>query len=475
MRFLGFLFLAVLCSGIAVAQEKPDVLYIVIDDLNDWVGCLGGHPQARTPSLDRLAARGTLFTRGYCVSPACTPSRTAVALGKRPSTTGAYLNERWQNTPNLEAVRATPNLTAFFHQNGYATVGGGKLNYIDQWDVRYVHEKDPVPDKKKNPELLRKMAGGPLDAKDSEMGDYKLVDWAAKQLEMSREKPLFLGVGFIKPHSPWYVPRKWFDLHPLDKVKLPEVVAEDLADVPPEGVAMAKPDQHRAIVAADEWRRSVQAYLAAISFVDAQVGRLLDALERRTSKRDLIIVLWSDHGWNLGEKEHWHKFALWEDTTHAPLIFVAPKVTKPGTRCDKPVDFLALYPTLADLCGLKAPGGLDGVSLMPLLRDPSVNWDRPALTTWGRGNHVLHADRFSYIRYAGGGEELYDHLADPNEWKNLAKNAELEKAKSDLSRWFPAKEVPAPTQEELAKNRAKVVEKAKAKGKKTKAVNPDED
>jgi arylsulfatase A-like enzyme len=157
------------------------------------------------------------------------------------------------------------------------------------------------------------------------------------------------------------------------------------------------------------------------------------------------------------------------------LIFVAPKVTKPGTRCDRPVDFLALYPTLADLCGLKAPGGLDGVSLMPLLRDPSVNWDRPALTTWGRGNHVLHADRFSYIRYAGGGEELYDHLADPNEWKNLAKNAELEKAKSDLSRWFPAKEVPAPTQEELAKNRAKVDEKAKAKGKKTKAVNPDED
>lgn len=447
------------------AVEKPDVLYIVIDDLNDWVGCLGGHPQARTPNLDRLAAQGTLFTRGYCIAPACRPSRTAVALGKRPSTTGVFLNEGFQNTPKMDVVRASPVLTAMFHQNGYFTAGGGKLNYLDQWDKGYRHEKDPIPDKKGNPEMLKLMPGGPLDVEDSAMGDYKLVDWAIQQMETPREKPMFLGVGFIKPHLSWYVPRRWFDLHPLESVKLPEVVENDLADVPPAGVAMAGPEAHRKIVAKGEWQRAVQAYLAAGSFVDAQVGRLLDALKRRVSKRESIIVLWSDHGWNLGEKEHWHKFALWEDTTRAPLMFVAPGITKPGSRCDRPVDFLALYPTLAELCGLKAPEGLDGVSLLPLLRDPLAAWDRPAMTTWGRGNHALRTDHFRYIHYADGGEELYDHRNDPNEWKNLATSPGHAQIKADMMRWLPRTEAPAPSQEEMLRMREKTIEKGKAKKK----------
>lgn len=455
------------------AAEKPDVLYIVIDDLNDWVGCLGGHPQARTPNLDRLAAKGTLFTRGYCVAPACLPSRTAVALGKRPSTTGTFLNEKWQNTPQMDVVRATPPLTATFHQNGYYTAGGGKLNYIDQWDTSYKQQKDPHPDKKGNPDMLKLMPAGPLDVEDSAMGDYKLVDWAIQQMETPREQPLFLGVGFIKPHLPWFVPRRWFDLHPLESVKLPEFVENDLSDVPSEGVAMAKPEAHRKLVRAGEWQRAVQAYLAAGSFVDAQVGRLLDALERRVSKRELIIVLWSDHGWNLGEKEHWHKFALWEDTTHAPLMFVAPGVTKPGSRCDRPVDFLSLYPTLTELCGIKAPDGLDGLSLLPLLRDPSAAWDRPAMTSWGRGNHALRTDRFRYIHYADGGEELYDHRDDPNEWKNLAASPEHAQTKADLLRWLPRTEAPAPSKEELVRLREKMIEKAKASKKKATEKEPD--
>ena len=448
----------------AAEKEKPDVLFIAVDDLNDWVGCLGGHPQAKTPNIDRLAARGTLFTKAYCVAPACHPSRTAIGLGKRPSNTGVYLNERFQNIPNIKVTRTSVGLESFFKQNGYDVHVGGKV--ISGTEFR--GPKTRVADRSTEDALKSFSGSGPLDVDDPDIGDYQLVDWTTKHLEQSRDKPLFLAAGFIKPHLPLAVPRKWFDLHPLESVKLPKIIEKDLNDVPPAGVAMAKPGQHQNIVKQDEWKRAVQAYLAASSFVDAQIGRLLDAAERRVSKRELIIVLWSDHGWNLGEKEHWQKFALWEDTTRVPLIVAVPGISEPGSRCEQPVDLLNLYPTLIDLCGLPVAAGLEGASLLPLLKDPTAAWDRPAMTTWGRGNHAVRTERFRYIRYADGGEELYDHQKDSNEWKNLASDPAHAEAKAALARWLPKTEVPAPSAEEMKQKQKMAVEAAKKKAAKKK-------
>jgi arylsulfatase A-like enzyme len=456
-------FVSTLCLGLfstlASAAEKPDVLFIAIDDLNDWVGCLGGHPQAHTPNIDRLAARGTLFTRAYCVAPACHPSRTAIGLGKRPSTTGVYLNERFQNTPDVEVTRASVGLESYFKQNGYDVRVGGKVIS----GTGFKRPKNHVADRSSKDSLRSFRGSGPLDVEDQELGDYQLVDWAAQHLDQLRDKPLFLAVGFIKPHLPLAVPRRWFELHPLQSVKVPDIIGGDLGDVPAAGVAMATPTQHQNILKQDEWKRTVQAYLAATSFVDAQIGRLLDAAGRRVSKRELIIVLWSDHGWHLGEKEHWQKFTLWEDATRVPLIVAAPGVAKVGGRCDRPVDLLNLYPTLIDLCGLPVVVGLEGASLVPLLKDPATVWDRPAMTTWGRGNHGVRSHRYRYIQYADGSEELYDHQTDPHEWNNLAADPSLATVKADLCEWLPKTEVPAPSQEEIERQRRQSIEKAKRK------------
>lgn len=456
IRFVATLCL-VLFPIVASAAEKPDVLFIAIDDLNDWVGCLGGHPQAHTPNIDRLAARGTLFTRAYCVAPGCHPSRTAIGLGKRPSSTGVYLNERFQNTPDVEVTRASVGLESYFKQNGYDVRVGGKVIS----GTGFKGPKTHVADRTSKDSLKSFRGSGPLDVEDRELGDYQLVDWAAQHLEQPRDQPLFLAVGFIKPHLPLAVPRRWFELHPLESVKVPEIIGDDLGDVPAAGVTMATPTQHQNILKQDEWKRTIQAYLAATSFVDAQIGRLLDAAGRRVSKRELIIVLWSDHGWHLGEKEHWQKFALWEDTTRVPLIVAAPGVTKAGSRCERPVDLLNLYPTLIDLCDLPVVTGLEGESLVPLLKDPATVWDRPAMTTWGRGNHGVRSDRYRYIHYADGSEELYDHQNDPHEWKNLAGDPALATVKADLREWLPKTEVPAPSQEEIERRWQQSIEKAK--------------
>ena len=431
----------------ACVAEKPDVLFIAVDDLNDWVGCLGGHPQSKTPNIDRLANSGMLFTRAYCSAPACRPSRTAVVTGRRPSTTGVYsngdnnagidlVNDRGSG-PAMKEVLILPH---FLKENGYTLAGCGKIHGGIRWDEFFKRPKDPRVIPGKDKDAMMTQPGGPLDVADEEMGDYQITNWALKQMSIKREQPLFLAVGYVKPHLPYSVPRRYFDQYPLDAIQLPETIENDLADVPKAGIAFYNPEKHRRTVEADEWKRGVQAYLATVAFVDAQIGRLIEGLKQRSSKRDLIIVLWSDHGYHLGEKEHWAKFALWDDTTRVPLMFSAPGVSKPGSRCDRPVDLLSLYPTLADLCGLPLPDGLDGPSLKPLLANPQAEWDHVAMTTWGRGNHGVRDDHFRYIRYANGSEELYDHRKDPHEWNNLAANPELAKVKARLARSLPKTE-----------------------------------
>ena len=427
----------------AAAEQKPNVLFIAVDDLNDWVSCLGGHPQIKTPHIDRLAARGTLFTRAYCVAPACNPSRAALLSGKRPFSTGIYHN----NQPWRPVLRDVLTLPQFFKQNGYHVVGGGKIFHGDDpsyWHEYFRRSGDPRPKVESVSGLNRAhFDWGPVEERDEDMGDYKLVSWAAEQLGKKHDRPLFLAVGFVKPHLPWYVPRKYFDLFPLDSIQLPKVLEDDLKDVPPAGVRMARPEgDHKAVVAAKQWRHAVQGYLAAITFLDGQVGRLLDALDRSAYRDNTVIVFWGDHGWHLGQKQHWRKFALWEEATRAPLIFAGPGVPRAGSRCERTVDFMSIYPTLADLCSLPVPQHVEGVSLRPLLQNPGASWDRPAVTTHGRGNHAVRTEKWRYIRYHDGSEELYDHEADPLEWNNLAGDPRLAEVKKQLARALPAKEAP---------------------------------
>ena len=445
---LGLLAVSGAVKTASAAEEKPrpNVLFIAVDDLNDWIGCLGGHPQAKTPHIDRLAARGVLFGRAYCAAPACNPSRAALLTGIRPSTSGVYLNSQ----PWRPAMPDAVTLPQLFMQNGYRVVGGGKIfhgGYGDSasWHEYFKKAGDPKPAKVPANGIPRTshFDWGPVQAQDEQMDDYRVVNWAIDELGKEHEQPLFLACGIFRPHLPWYVPQKYFDMFPLDEIVLPEINNDDLDDVPPAGRRMARPEgDHRKVIESNNHRRAVQGYLASIAFADAQVGRLLDALDNSDDADNTIVILWGDHGWHLGEKLHWRKFSLWEEADKVPLMIAAPGVTKPGGNSTRVVSFMDIYPTLADLCGLPIGDHLEGVSLRPLLENPSAKWDRAALTTHGRHNHAVRSERWRYIRYADGSEELYDHASDPLEWKNLAGDGEYANVKQDLAKWLPMENAP---------------------------------
>ncbi len=427
-------------------DRRPNVLFLAIDDLNDWTGFLGGHPDAKTPHFNRLAERGLVFERAYCSAPACNPSRASLLCGVRPSTSGVYLNSQ----PWRPAMPDLVTLPQHFMKHGYRAVGGGKIfhgRYKDRasWNEYFDRGNDPMP-RGRPLNGIAKTAHfdwGPVDAADSEMGDARVVQWASEFLRQEHPKPFFLAVGLYRPHLPWYVPKKYFDRFDVSKVALPEVPKDDLGDVPPAGVRMARPQgDHRKVIASDNWARAVQGYLASIHFTDAMVGRLLAALDGSAYAENTIIVMWGDHGWHLGEKQHWRKFALWEEAARVPLLIVAPGVTQPGTRCARTVSLLDLYPTLCQLCGLPPTEALEGTSLVPLLRHPDTTWNRPALTTHGRNNHAVRDERWRYIRYADGSEELYDHQNDPREWTNLAGDDSVAEVKKRLADWLPAENAP---------------------------------
>ncbi|HOZ48564.1 MAG TPA: sulfatase [Candidatus Hydrogenedentes bacterium] len=424
------------------ADRKPNVLFIPVDDLNDWIGCLGGHPDTITPNLDRLAERGVLFTRAYCAAPLCNPSRAALMSGILPSQSGVYQNDQ----PWRPAMPDAVTLSQCFMRQGYRVMGGGKIfhgrfNDPASWQEYYERPADPRPDKRpvNGIENAGHFDWGPVDCDDEDMADWRLVDWAIERLNRTYDEPFFLAVGLIKPHLPWYVPRKYFDRFPEDAITLPDVKEDDLDDIPPCGRAMARPEgDHKSVIETSNWRKAVAGYLATINFVDACVGRLMDAFERSPHADNTIVVLWGDHGWHLGEKLHWRKFTLWEEATRNPFMMVVPGVTKPGGRCDRTVSLMDVYPTLVDLCGLDACGPQAGVTLRPLLENPQAEWDRPALTTYGRNNHSVRSEQWRYIRYHDGTEELYDHAKDPMEWTNLAGREDLAAVKKDLAQWFPS-------------------------------------
>lgn len=448
-------FLATASAAAAVGAEptKGNVLFISIDDLNDWIGCLGGNPDARTPNLDRLAARGLLFTRAYCASPVCNPSRAALMTGIRPSTSGVYENQQPMRLSS--ALKDAVTLPQHFMANGYRAVGGGKIfhgSFPDpqSWEEYFPSQRqnqpgNPVPEQRPANGIPRTahFDWAPLNVADSEMGDYKTVDWASAELKKKHDKPFFLACGIYKPHLPWYVPKKYFDLYDPNRITLPDVKQDDLDDVPAVGKWLAtRSGDHPKVLEHGQWRNAVHGYLASISFMDAQVGRLMDALDGSAYAKNTTVVLWSDHGWHLGEKLHWRKFALWEEATRNVFMIASPGLTKPGAKCQRTVNLLDIYPTLIDICGLPKRKELEGSSLMLLLKNPDAKWDRPSLTTYLRGNHSVRSEHWRYIRYHDGTEELYDHSADPMEWINVAGKPEHASVKADLAKWLPKADAP---------------------------------
>ncbi|MGZ5544761.1 MAG: sulfatase [Limisphaerales bacterium] len=440
-----------LLATTVLGATKPNVLFIAVDDMNCWVGALGVHPQASTPNIDRLAKRGMLFTHAYCAAPLCNPSRIALVTSLRPSTTGVYGNQHRFRKFIPDVV----TLPQYFRANGYRVLGGGKVFDIQNHssDPKSWEEYFPIPpdDVKppRDPDAKKKPFGwGPLKATDEQMSDMKIANWAARHLAKTNDRPLFLAVGFFKPHVPLRVPQKYFDMHPLDKIILPEIKEDDTDDLPPTGKLWAnqapglKAGNHQMIVTNHLWKSAVQAYLATCSFSDACVGRVLDAFDKSPYATNTVIVLWSDNGWHLGEKLHWQKHVLWEEATHVPLAFVVPGLTKPNQRCSRVVSFMDIYPTMTELCGLQTPKTLEGISFISLLKNPEGPWDRPAISTYGPNNHAVRTEQWRYIRYANGDEELYDELSDPKEWTNLASRPENVGIKKHLATYLPKVNIP---------------------------------
>ncbi len=467
-------------DGIAPAESvpsRPNVLFISLDDLNDWVEPLGGHPQARTPNLARLARQSVNFTRAYCTSPGCNPSRTSIMTGLAPHTSGVYSNyQDWR-----EAITEYTSLGKYLRDHGYYSAGAGKIYHYHMvdpscWDDYWPSQEKNMPDEylpparrketeidgssEKVPQTVHMPAfenmymmfdWASLEIDDREMGDYKSVEYITGQLQKVHQKPFFLACGIYRPHLPWYVPRKYFDMFPLESVRLPEVLDGDLDDLSDRArdIAGRGGGYHRHVLAAGQWKRAVQGYLASIAFADAMLGRLLDALERSPHADDTIVVLWSDHGWQLGEKEHWRKFALWENVLRTVLMVKAPPGTRglpegsrSGESCERVVSLQDMYPTILDLCGLPPRTGIDGRSLVPLLRDPQVEWGHPAISSYDFGEFSVRTERWRYTRLIDGSEELYDHDKDPEEWTNLANDPRLEEVKAKLARHIPRNPAP---------------------------------
>lgn len=432
------------CTSHAIAEgTKPNVLFIAMDDLNDWIGCLGGHPQTQTPNIDRLAASGVLFANAHCAAPACNPSRTAIMTGISPHRSGMYDNRQKMR----EILPEAELLPKYFSNHGYWAAGSGKIlhYFIDaqSWNEYFPAKEteDPFPRTlypEKRPVSLPR--GGPwqyietdwggLDATDEEFGgDWLVSKWVGEQLSKQHDKPFFLACGIYRPHEPWFVPQKYFDQFPLDDIRLPAGYREDdLDDLPPAGKQRGPNRYFAHIQKHDQWKHGVQGYLASIAFADAMVGRVIDALENGPNRDNTIVVLWSDHGWHLGEKRHWQKYTAWRVCTRVPLIVRVPAGTPgltdgttPGTVCQKPVNLLSLFPTLTELAGLPAKPDNDGPSLVPLLKDPDADWQHASVTYLSEpGSYGLSTENWRLIHYANGDEELYDSASDRYEWTNLA-------------------------------------------------------
>ena len=452
---LLFAFMPVVSAKTTPLAKRPNVLFIAIDDLNDWIGALKGHPQVQTPHMDRLAKRGTLFSNAHCQSPLCNPSRSSLLTGLRPTSTGIY-----GLAPGIRQVDITKDrvtLPQAFMKAGYYAYTCGKIfhdgsvlakEHAAEFSVWGPAPHIPRPFEKfvKNePGGHPAMDWGVFPENDEDQGDWKIADAAIEQIRNApKDKPFFIAAGFRLPHVPCYASKKWFDLYPEDKLIMPPVKENDRDDTPEFSwyLHWKLPEPRLSwLKANNQWKPLVRAYLATTSFVDSQVGRVIDALDASGLADSTIVVLWSDHGWHLGEKQKAGKNSLWDRSTRVPLIFAGPGVAK-NARCNRPAELLDIYPTLLELCGLPAVEGLEGHSLVPQLKSAKAPRPWPAITSHNQGNHAIRTEQWRYIRYADGSEELYNMKRDPNEWINLAGQRKYASVKMELSQWLPKTDLP---------------------------------
>ena len=441
-----------------VAAETPNVLFIAIDDLNDWSPCLGNFPKAHTPNIDKLAKRGILFTNAYCQAPISGPSRTSIMTGLYPNTTGIYLQIKDAKIKEAnERASHVTFMTDYFDRHGYSTLGAGKIfhngdgaNTFDEYAGFYGGLKsNPMP---ANGERLnfdwrwvndkwRTMTDwGVIEGvEDKDMADYLIADYAINAIKREHKKPFFIAAGFTRPHNPWHVPQKWFDMFPVEEMSTPPYKEDDYDDIPAiskEIHQMPQMPSTEWLIKKGKWKSLIQSYLACMAFVDAQVGRVLDALENSPYAENTIIVLFSDHGYHFGEKNRTCKHSLWERSLHVPLIFAGGGI-KANKRCAEPVGLIDIYPTLTELCGLEKNEDNEGISLVEQINNPQAKRQSGAVSVYGQGNGSVFFDGYHLIQYKDGSQELYDLEKDPNEWNNLASKETCNKIKEKLQKQLP--------------------------------------
>jgi len=457
---IGF---ALLSADTATAAERPNVLLIMSDDLNMNVGCFGDTP-VKTPNIDRLAARGVRFERAYCQFPLCNPSRASMFTGLRPDTIKVY---DLQKNFRSERPKIT-TLPQLFKNNGYFSarvgkiyhygvprqIGSGGMDDPDSWDLA-INPRGRDKDEESDIHVLTRGTGTTLgfsmswldqDGSDEEQTDGQGATESIKLLERFAKKmqPFFLGCGFYRPHTPYVAPKKWFELYPKESITLPTFNKDDVEALPKPALTIRPPNYG---MPESELKDCKRAYFASISFMDAQVGRLLDALDRLGLAENTVIVFVSDHGYLLGEHGQWQKQLLFDESNRVPLIIAGAGVKGRGGS-PRTVEMLDIYPTLVELCGMPQPKHkLEGKSLAPLLAEPKSQWDRPAYSQVQRGTdqkdahpplmgHSVRTERWRYTEWDDGktGIELYDHDNDPHEYKNLAKDEAHAKTVAEMKK-----------------------------------------
>ena len=437
------------CSSAAKSQDvhgsnRPNFLFLPIDDLNDWIGVLGTNSNVKTPNIDALAGRGTLFTNAHAQAPICSPSRASLMSGLLPHQTGIYGQVGDDDLRRaIAGVSPTLFLTEYLKNNGYYTAGRGKLFHKGAPEGtfhEYFRDGDfgPKPAKRMKWDSNKTHTDwGPFPAKDEDMLDYQTAKWGAEWLKQTHSSPFFLGLGMIRPHVPWHAPKKWFDLYPLEDIKLPPWLATDMEDIPPAGIALTDVPQMPTIewaIENNEWRKILQAYLASVSFVDHCIGIIVDALKASPHADNTYIILFSDHGYHLGEKSRFAKMSLWERSTRVPIIVTGPNIEVGQTNA--PVGLIDLYPTVLDLAGMPKNPANSGQTLMPFLTGQGEKRS-PVTSVYGKDNFAVIDERYRYIRYENGEEELYDHMTDPHEWNNLSSDPAYGDIKRKLAESIP--------------------------------------
>jgi len=423
------------------SQSRKNVLFIVVDDLNHSLGCYG-HKIVNSPNIDELASRGVRFEHSYCQFTVCNPSRTSFLTGLRPDTTGVLDN----NTPFRSKLPEAITLPQLFRRNGYFTARVGKVFHSGKntddpqaWDVT----SDPKGTPRGKKGQGRNLTGGRVkwcqwlaaEGDDEDQPDGLVAAEAIGLLEQEHKSPFFLAVGFHKPHDPFIAPKRYFDLYPLEQLQPPTVPSDRSAENPQAIGSGWKEDFDR--FTDRERREFMRAYYAGISFMDAQAGKLIAAMDRLELWQNTIVVFFSDHGYHLGDRDWWNKNTVFESSARAPLVVVTPQMKTRGRICSGIVEFVDIYPTLADLCELPAPGNLAGTSFRPLLSNPELPGKKAAFTQVQRGKiagHSVRAQRWRYTQWDQGkqGAELYDHEKDAGEYYNLAGDPEYAETVAEL-------------------------------------------